>query len=58
MVKLAQERADRARDALWRALTVQANTRWFGSARRWGDAHLASGLIINDDRDLKAVRSL
>jgi hypothetical protein len=23
-----------------------------------GDARLASGLIINDDRDLKAVRSL
>ena len=37
MAKLAQERADRVRDALRRALTEQANTRWFGSARHcWG----------------------
>ena len=56
MATLAQERADRARDALRRALTEQANTRWFGSARHY--AQIASGLIINDDRDLKALRSL
>jgi uncharacterized protein YqkB len=58
MVKLAQERADRARDALRRAFTVQATHDGSVAYDTAGDARLASGLIINDDRDLKAVRSL